>query len=507
MEVVAEEAMVKFSSTVASADRAAALARIGASVGHEYPEVGWTWVKLPAGMPVLTGINLLKVMPEVKNAAPNNFYRTTIVPNDPLVASQTNLGQIDAFPGWEFETGASSVVTIAMIDAGIDGTHGDLHSKILVAGAAAESQDCSTGVCAPDIAGPGGPTASCNHATRTSGVAAATGNNGVGIAGISWGAQLVSLKIFPNTCAADCSGTCGAADNTVVAALTYAQNMQTVSAAGKIVINMSIGDDGPSCVTGDGTDVGAVQTALNNAVNAGIPVVISAGNGADAVNDPANCAGVAPNTFGIIPVGAVDSSNNIASFSSRGPELAGYGVVAPGVGIETTDVGNAYTSGATGTSFSAPHVAGLAALILSNQPNCRGQNCAQYVQNMIRGGADNIGVDPALQGAGRIDLFRTMRLTARGTLADFAGQQQAIAFPNPFRLSQTSLVSIQLPPTLQGSNATITIFTVNGQEVRTLNGLTWDGKNDAGNPVVSGTYVFHVVTGAGQTNGRLAVIR
>jgi len=521
IDVVAETAFVKFSSGTTPTQRAAALAHIGASIQHEYRFIGWTLVGLQPGMSVANGLTLLKNMSEIKRVNVNHVYRTSIVPNDPLVPSQTNLSQIDAFAGWDFETGSSSQVTIVMIDAGIDATNTDLNSKLLNLGATAQSQDCSDdngNVCAAD-SGPtvsggapvsGMPSAACDHGTRTSGVAAATGNNGIGIAGISWGANLISLRVFsPGDCggtSSDCSpAACTAADAALVSALEYATNLLTTPGAGKVVINMSIGGQA-TCFTSDTTEPGAVQDAIAVSTTAGIPMAIAAGNEAGAIDAPANCAGTAPGS-GIIPVGSVNSSNQISSFSNQGPELAANGVVAPGENIETTDVGNSYTSGATGTSFSAPHVAGLAALILSNHPDCGGQNCAVYAQTMIRGGADNIGFTPAQQGAGRIDLFRTLRLTARGTLADFAGQQKPIAFPNPFRLSQTSEVSIQLPPSLQGSNATITIFTVNGQEVRTLSGLTWDGKNDNGNPVVSGTYVFEVVTGAGKSVGRMAVIR
>jgi flagellar hook assembly protein FlgD len=104
-------------------------------------------------------------------------------------------------------------------------------------------------------------------------------------------------------------------------------------------------------------------------------------------------------------------------------------------------------------------------------------------------------------------MLRSMRLAVRGTLADFEGDQKAIAIPNPFRPSQTGSVTITIPTSLQSSNAKIKIYTVDARLVRTLTGQTWDGKNDSGNPVVSGTYVFHVKTDAGTTVGRLAVIR
>jgi len=504
--------MVKFSSTVAPGARATALAGIGASVAHEYPSIGWTWVKLPSGMRVADGLQKLKTLPGIISAAPNHFYRPNKVPNDPLVNQQMNLSQINAFGAWEYETGASSAVTIVMIDAGIDGTHPDLKPQILSAGSTARSQDCSSGVCS-DTDDP--PTSYCSHGTQTAGVAAAAGNNGIGIAGISWGAKLLSLKVLgggfctPSSDCYDCGA--GATDASLVAALGYAANLETLpgTPAGKVIVNISLGSSGFACKTdNDGNYSTALLDALQVVVTtgAGIPIAISAGNDSGPVNQPANCAGVAPNAFGIIPVGAVDQSGHIAYFSSRGPELAGYGVVAPGVNVETTMVGNTYTAAASGTSFSAPHVAGLAALIISARPDCGGQNCAQYAQNVIRGGADPIGVGGILEGAGRIDAFRSLRLAVRGTTA-FDGDQKAIAFPNPFRVSQTGSVSFSVPTNLQGANSSIKIYTIGGEYVRTITGLTWDGNNATGNPVASGTYIFVVSTDNGTTRGRVAVIR
>ncbi len=501
--VISEEAMVQFSSGTSPSDRAAALARIGASEARHFGDINWTWVRLSSGMPVASGLRQLRGLPEVVHAEPNHFYVPNLVPNDTFVSQQTNLSQVDAFAGWDFETGASNPVTIAMIDTGIDGTQGDLAGKIVNLGVKDQSQDCSGGAC---VATPA-PTPACNHATRTSGVAAATAGNGVGIAGISWGAKLVSLKVFPDGLCnptGECPAGCGASDASVLAALTYARlNMATVPAAGRIVVNMSLGSPGTACTATDGSVAGpAIQTEMLADVAAGIVIVASAGNDSSGVNQPANCAGTTGGS-GIIPVTSVDANNNQSFFTSFGPEIAANGVAAPGEYIMTTDINNGYTNAAIGTSFSAPQVAGLAALVLSAKPAFT----PAQVQGVIRGGADKTGPAPAIIGAGRINVFRTMRLAVRGTLLDFVGDQKAIAFPNPFRVSQAGVVSITIPPSLQGANANVRVYTTTGQLVRTFLGLTWDGRSDAGNLVASGTYVFEVKTDAGHTTGRVAVIR
>jgi subtilisin family serine protease len=331
------------------------------------------------------------------------------------------------------------------------------------------------------------------------GIAAAAANNGVGIAGLSWGANLISLKVFPDgLCnpAGDCPGTCTATAASILAALNYVRTKIVGTAGLKAVVNMSLGNSpAPPCSGADATELGLD-------VAAGIPVVMAAGNDSGAVNEPANCAGTTGGS-GLIPVTSVDGNNIPSYFTSRGPEVSANGVAAPGENIETTDINNSYTGGASGTSFSSPQVAGLAALVLSAKPAFT----PAQIQSAIRGGADQIGQAATVQGSGRINVFRTLRLAARGTLADFAGDQKAIAFPNPFRVAQNGAVSITIPVALQGANAKVVVYSADGQVVRTVRGLTWDGKNDNGNLVASGTYVFNVTTDNGHTTGRVAVIR
>ncbi|MEQ1918835.1 MAG: S8 family serine peptidase, partial [Elusimicrobiota bacterium] len=197
--------------------------------------------------------------------------------------------------------------------------------------------------------------------------------------------------------------------------------------------------------------------------------------------------------------------------------LAANGLVAPGVSVLTTDQGGG-TASATGTSFSAPMVSGLAALILSAKPNY-GADAAGVgiVKSYLRGGADSIGVAGygvagggtlgTTAGAGRMDAFRTMRLAVKGTLAGFDGEEKPIAFPNPFRTSQIGSVAFAIPPGLQGANTSIKIYTIDGTFVRAVSGLVWDGKNTSGNPVASGTYIFAVTTSVGTGRGRLSVLR
>ena len=491
LRVTSGQALVKLSTGATTAQLDAGLAALGAARGADLGG-GWHLVLLAPGQSVASALPSLRALPGVAAADPSRVYSANRTPNDPLVNSQYALAQVAAFAAWEYGTGSSSRTTVAVIDTGVDVTHPDLAAKFV--NTTSVSFDPNTG--APGAHG----APACNHATRVAGVAAASADNGVQIAGMSWGGQIVSLKVFTNASCVNvnCSDAgCLTNDPGIIAAINAAVAMQNTAAVGKVIINMSLG--------GGGACPAAVQTAITNAVLAGVPVVVAAGNDGGPVNNPGNCAGA-------IPVGATDSNNNVASFSSRGAELASNGLVAPGVAVLTTDQGGG-TASATGTSFSAPMVSGLASLILSAKPAFT----VAQVSAAIRGGADSIGVasygaastgaQGATSGAGRMDAFRSMRLAVKGTLAGFDGEQKPIAFPNPFKPSETGTVNFAIPPSLQGGQLTIKIYTLDGTFVRTVNGLAWDGKNAEGGPVASGTYVFAVTTSAGTGRGRVAVLR
>lgn len=473
---MARQALVKFKPGI---NKSAAVAAVNGSLGAVLPG-DWHVVDCPAGT-AASCISALKATPDVESVEPNQVYRPNLTPDDPFASQQYALTQISAHEAWDYGTGLPNTnnVTIAVIDAGVQ-AHFEFGARLT------QRNFCNTSGVAC-IADPN-PIPACNHGTRVAGVAAAAGNNANRIAGLSWGADIVSIRVFNDgTCTATCGGGgCATNDAAVANAINNA-----VALGGNVVINISLG--------GAAVCNGAVQTAINNAVTADMPVIVSAGNDGGAVNAPANCA----NT---IPVGATDSGGAVASFSSRGPELDDRGVVAPGVAVLTTDV-NESTASVTGTSFSSPYVAGLAALILSRQPNF---SVAQ-VRDTLRQSANNIGLGflPQSQkgGAGRINAFLAMQLAVKGYLADFQGEDKVVSFPNPFRPAVNRNVFFAIAPNLQGDNATLKIYTAAGTLVKELAALAWDGKNSEGQFVVTGTYVFVLSNAKGVHRGRLAVIR
>lgn len=136
-----------------------------------------------------------------------------------------------------------------------------------------------------------------------------------------------------------------------------------------------------SCPTSEGCTWDALQTSVNNTRAAGIMVVGSAGNNGDSCGSVYNPISIYDSTFSI---GATDSDDVIASFSSRGPSantnLLKPDVSAPGVSVNSSNVGSSYTT-KSGTSMAAPHVSGLVALLISANPGLAGQ--VDTIENII----------------------------------------------------------------------------------------------------------------------------
>lgn len=252
---------------------------------------------------------------------PEYYAQVTATPNDPDYSLEWHLAAIQAPGAWNYTVG-SRTVPVAMIDSGVDGTHPDLAAN-LVAGYNFVSGNTNTS----DTMG---------HGTTTAGTLAAVGNNGIGVVGVEWTSAIMPLVVVDST---------GYASYLNIAdAIIYAAEH------GVRVANISIGGTSSSST---------LQTAVNYAWSQGTVVFASAGNGgANAPYYPAGCQYV-------VAVGATDQNNNWASFSNYGTFLS---VVAPGVNVYTTAEGDSYTYG-SGTSYSSPIAAGVAALMLSYSPS------------------------------------------------------------------------------------------------------------------------------------------
>ena len=271
--------------------------------------------------------------------------------------------------------------------------------------------------------------------------------------------------------------------------------LQNVPSIGKIIVNMSIGcpKSEPLC----GTCSPALQASVDAAIAAGIVIFAAAGNGGVSfIDSPANCNG-------IYAVGATDSQDTLAYFSNTDTLMITKGITAPGVELYTTDINGGYAT-ASGTSFSAPMASGLAALIRSAQPSLSPVQVFDFIQRS----ADDLGAPGPDRsfGRGRINALKAMQLVF-GDTARFRGANKAIAYPNPFRPKTDRLVSLTVPSDILAGNMEVKVYTSEGEQVRKLDGLFWDGKNETGAAVASGIYIFRVKTDKDSAVGKLALIR
>ena len=493
-EVASGIALVKFSPEISSSSKRGLLSASGFELAKELDSIGWSVVGLSAGMSVASSLPALRALAGVLAAEPSGVYHTTKMPRDPYRVEQYGLTRTDAFRAWDFETGYSTRVTVAVLDTGIDGLHPDLVPKLSGTSQFFDKYGNRTEN--------NPPTPACSHATKAAGLAAAAADNSYGIAGMSWGAGLLSLKVFNDTdCLSDCSDaaghdSCSTNDIAIIAAIDYAVSQQDSPATGKIVINMSLGQYTP-CDS-------ALQSAISNAAARGLVLVAAAGNDIASVDSPANC-------LDVIPVGATDVNDNIASFSARGSEMTNRGVAAPGVNVFTTAPGSAFSSD-SGTSFASPLVAGLAALIISTRP-ALGASLAgmREAGDFIRNSADDLGTagpDP-VYGYGRVNAYKAMLLVVNSSSSSFtmaARQASAYAFPNPYRPGAGPL-SFFVPDEIAGAGLEISIYTSEGEKIKQLAGQTWDGKTEAGQKTASGIYLFLMKTDKGKATGKFALLR
>lgn len=323
--------------------------------------------------------------PNVELAQKNPIY--SIQRNlDPFLVQGDLWGikKVQAEGAWEKSTKGEGIV-VAVIDTGVDMVHPDLAENIFtnINEIPENGLDDDANGFVDDIHGwnfvsiGNDPTDDNNHGTHVSGTIAAVGENGIGVIGVAFKSKIMPIKIFPRN---------GIGSRGAVESIVYATDM------GADVINTSWG----SRTTCDESNV--LFHALNYAYGRGVTVVSAAMNeNEDVANfSPVGC----PN---VIAVSATDSSDGKASFSNWGSRID---VAAPGVGIYSSIISGHQYGLMSGTSMAAPHVSGLAALILAQFPTYTNNQ----VRQLIRSSADDIGargIDPYF-GFGRINAARAL---------------------------------------------------------------------------------------------------
>ncbi|WP_328625902.1 S8 family serine peptidase [Streptomyces sp. NBC_00353] len=368
------------------------------------------------------------------------------------VALDKSVPQIGAPEAWAKGYDGKGV-KVAVLDTGADLNNADIKSEIV------QSQSFVNGQTVQDGHG---------HGTHVASTIAGSGANSDGkYKGVAPGADLLIGKVLSNSG----QGT----DSSILAGMEWAVDQ------GADVVSMSLG----------GTDRPG-EDALTNAVNSlsassNTLFVIAAGN-----------AGPGESTLGTpgaadaaLTVGAVDKSDALADFSSRGPRLGDMAIkpeiTAPGVDIVAaraagttvgTPVDANYTS-ASGTSMATPHVAGSAAILKQRHPDWTGQRIKDALTAHAKSAADQTVYQ---QGYGRVDIPAALdpSLELSGT-ADFRViPWQKGTYPTRSRTL-----------TLHNDAATDTVVTV-----------TADAKDASGTAVPAGTLSL---SGAGLSDGRVTV--
>lgn len=309
--------------------------------------------------------------PLVEYSHPNALYHHTFTINDPRSAEQSGLGVIGAAKAWDLTLGDPKVV-IAVVDSGADLNHPDLKAN-LVPGYNVLSQ------------GQTPPQDDNGHGTHASGIAAAVGDNRIGVSGACPHCHLMPVK------ALDSEGS-GTGFDVAVGVIWAVDN-------GASVINMSLG--------GQESDP-TLERAVKYALSRNVSVVVAAGN--DHTDKPMYPAALP----GVISVGSVTAQKERSDFSNYGNWVS---VMAPGSGIlstmpmssvfMTTNEGykNEYDL-MDGTSMASPMVAGVVGLIKSRHPNFT----PAQIKARLEGTAmdlGNPGFDPDYAN-GMIDAFRAV---------------------------------------------------------------------------------------------------
>jgi len=295
-------------------------------------------MKLPDNTDVEKAVEDFEKNPNVEYAEPNFIARICVIPDDPDYSQQWGLPAIQAPEAWDIETGDSTVV-IGIIDTGVDYGHPDLTDKMVSNGYDFVNNDDD----AMDDNG---------HGSHVAGIAAATTNNALGIAGVAWNCKILPVKVLQSNGYGTYSD--------VASGVNYAANN------GAKVINLSLGGYSASYVLKD---------ALENAYITSV-IVAAAGNHIPpfSVEDYPHYPAAWPFVIGVEAGVTGGGRAGFSNYDPNGPTFTNnglnYEVRAPGVNIYSTiPLFHPHTysyASWNGTSMAAPFVTGTVALVRSH---------------------------------------------------------------------------------------------------------------------------------------------
>ncbi|MEM7083000.1 MAG: S8 family serine peptidase [Pseudomonadota bacterium] len=349
----------------------------------------------------------LNADPAVEYAEIDRLMKPMATPNDPRYNEQwhyfENTGGIRLPAAWDSSTGSG--VVVAVLDTGYR-SHPDLNANLIggydmigdtfvsVDGNGRDSDATDPGDWASaGQCGPGEPASSSSwHGTHVAGTVAAVSNNNVGVAGVAYNAKVVPVRVL---------GRCGGYTSDIADGIIWAAGGSVSGVPSNAnpadVLNMSLGGGG-SCSS-------TTQSAINSARGNGAVVVVAAGNSnVNASNaNPANCSGV-------VTVAATNRSGGKAYYSNFGSLVD---VAAPGGDVRgnaSNGVLSTLNSGSQGpgssnyefyqgTSMAAPHVAGVAALMLAVD----GSLTPNEIENTLKNTARSFPASCSQCGSGIVD--------------------------------------------------------------------------------------------------------
>jgi len=441
----------------------------------------------------------------------------TTIPNSsgPLQpASGTAVGGANLTTAWDTTTG-SNTVNVAIVDTGIL-SHADLTGAKINTGSnfitntfrnnsgdsigtdpgdAITATDITSN---PTVCNGATPSNSSWHGTFVTGLVAAQ-HSGTRVAGIAPGVGVQMARAL---------GRCGGAESDIIDAVTWASGGVVARISPSInptpakVINMSLGGTG-SC------DV-PMQTAITNARNRGAVIVVATGNeSASAIDSPANCTGTIAVTAHTLE-GDKATYANVGTGTTLSAPGGGNGSVVNGLGAliaslsntGTTSAGSPGYSGEAGTSMATPHVAGVAALMLSVNSALTPDQIATVLKQSARPfpAGTYCATHTGVCGAGMLD----------------AGAAVALAKGNPTVHASTSASTVVTnnAVTLTATGSAGLVNTITSVQWAQTSGpsvsLTTAGPDSNGNytatftPSAAGTYAFNVTltsnTGATATD-------
>jgi len=359
-------------------------------------------LELEEGADLKTAMSLLSELNEIEMVEPNYLAQGSAIPNDPLYNEQwalNNTGQAVQYdteipvgtPGcdlsmeaaWDLQTGSGDVV-VCILDSGVDTDHPEYATRI-VPGYDFQFNDDDPN----PIPGESGGA----HGTACAGIVGASGNNGAGVAGIAWETKIMPVKVLYNNSGSweiIANGITWAADN------------------GADIISMSI--QGSSFST-------TLETAVNYAFGLGCTLFAAAGNFNNDLSVNPSYPGSFTNTICVGALSPCEERKSPTSCDGENWWGSNYGsdldFLAPGTRNYTTDISGSdgYDSGDyypffNGTSSACPHAAGVAALMLAQNPMLTNTQIRTRMQmscvDMGSPGKDDES------GWGRIDAYQSL---------------------------------------------------------------------------------------------------